>query len=337
MNDTTTALLPESTLKPGGWLAEVQRARCDGSTPLRTYQGMLCDEIVLPQRALEMRDPLQVVLVCNAFVEALQNQCFFIAGEFAPEALWSLHAHDYFTQASTGGHAQYFANRRNDDIALRSCASALKSMLADPHADLFNLMLRLNRSPPKVARKIAVQAGYRNAAAALRDLDRKFAELEKAEPLLVRHKMWLKSLRKLKLVADAELGAHIDRIAAANPLLRQRKEEAGRFRVEHERTDPAFRAARALCEMAGLQFAGLRQVGFAPMRTVWPEGPERRSFVYRIDTDRGPRAAVFYQEGWLAKRRLAVLIEQGAPLPLGSLTVPAGEYASIVPPAPKGS
>jgi len=317
--------------EPGGWLAEYQRAHCTGGSPLRTYQGLLNDEIVLPESAAAHAEPAPIVLACNAWVEALQNQAFFIAGEFAPEALCSFYAHDYVTQAKAGGHAQYFAARGGDELVLRCCAAGLKSMLADPHYEIFNLMVRLRRSPRKVARKLMAEKRYGNMAAAWRDLDKRLAQLEVKEPLTARQKVWLKSLRKLKIVPDAEMAMHLNRVANANRLFQHRRQEAARLQAEYERDDPAYKAARALCEMTGLRFAGLHAGAFAAMQESWPEGPARSGFVIRIDTDRGPRAALFYVEGGFFKRRLAVLIEPGNPLPVGSLTLAQGEYDAIVP------
>ncbi len=317
--------------EPGGWLAEYQRAHCTGASPLTTYQGLLADEIVLPKSAADHTDALQLVLACNAWSEAMKGQVFLIAGEFAPEALWSLYAHDYVSQTRAGGHAQYFASRRGDELALKCARQGLKSMLADPHLELFELALRLQRSPAKAARKLAKQKGYRNVAAALRGLDQKLIELESKEPLTPRQKTWLKSLRKLKLVPDAEMSAHLVRIAGLNPLRAKRIEEAARIRAEHERDDPAFKAAKALCEMAGLQFAGLGEGAFGRMRNVWPEGPDRAAFILRVETNRGPRPAALYSEGGFIKSWLAVLLEPGQPLPIGSLKLSKAEYMAIVP------
>jgi hypothetical protein len=317
--------------EPGGWLAEYQRARCTGATPLKTYQGLLSDEIMLPESAVAHPDPVQLVLACSAWVEALQDQALFIAGEFAPEALCSFYVHDYITQAKAGGHAQYFAARGGDDLALRCCSAGLKSMIADPHYELFNLMFRLRRGSRKNVRKLMSERRYRNMAAAWRDLDKKLAELEEKEPLTARHKTWLKSLRKLKIAPDAEMSQHLNRVAASNRLYQHRRQEVARLREEHERDDPTYKAARTLCDMAGLRFAGLHAGAFAPMRQIWPEGPDRAGFAIRVDTDRGPRAALFYVEGGFFKRRLAVLIEHGNPLPVGSLTLAQGQYDEIVP------
>ena len=317
--------------EPGGWLAEYQRAHCMGASPLKTYQGLLVDEIVLPESAAAHVDPLQLVLACNAWVEALQDQALFIAGEFAPEALSSFYVHDYLTQAKAGGHAQYFAARGGDDLALRCCAAGLKSMIADPHLELFDTMIRLRRGRRKNVRKLMAERRYRNMAAAWRDLDKKLAELEEEEPLTPRHKTWLKSLRKLKIAPDVEMSQQLNRVAAFNRLYQHRRQETAQLRAEHERDDPTYRAARTLCDMAGLRFAGLHTGAFAPMRASWPEGPDRAGFAIRVDTDRGPRAALFYIEGGFFKKRLAVLIEHGNPLPVGSLTLSAGEYAEIVP------
>lgn len=318
-------------VEPGGWLAEYQRAHCSGATPLTTYQGLLADEIVLPQSAAEQNDPAQLVLAATAWAEAMQSQVMLIAGEFAPEALWSFYAHDYVTQTKASGHAQYFAMRGGDELALKCAGQGLKSMLADPHLDLFNLMLRLKRLPAKAAKKLAAQKGYRNINAALRDLDRKLLDLEQSEPLTPRHKTWLKSLRKLKIAPDAEMNSHLVRIAGLNPLRAKRLEEAARIRAEHERDDPAFKAAKELCQMAGLQFTGLGQSSFGRMREAWPEGPDCAAFLLRVGTNRGQRMAAIYKEGGLIKNRLAVLLEPGQPLPIGSLKLSKDDYAAIVP------
>ena len=323
--------------EPGGWLAEYQRERCNGATQLTSYQGMLADEIVLPQSAATAKDPALLVNAATAWVEAMLGQALFIPGEFAPEALWSFYVSDYVTQAKAAGHAQYFMLRGGDEIALRCVSSGLKSMVADPHLDLFALMVRLKRAKPQAAKKVAAQKGYRNVAAALADLDKKLAELETKEPLMPRHKTWLKSLRKVKLVEDDEVAQSVARLAALNPLRAPRKGESDRLRAEQQRADPAFQSASSLCEMAGLRLTGLGRSGFVQMRTIWPEGPDRTGFAYRVETDHGPRAGMFYVEGGLFKRRLAVLIERGAPLPLGSLSLTRGDYAAIVPAPAKGS
>lgn len=322
---------PIEAPEPGGWLAEYQRAHCTGASALTTYQGLLNDEIVLPESAAAHAEPLQLVLACNAWVDALRDQAFFIAGEFAPEALCSFYAHDYVTQAKAGGHAQYFALRGGDDLALRCAAAGLKSMLADPHFEIFNTMTRLRRGSRKTARKLMAERRYRNMAAAWRDLDKRLAELEVSEPLTPRQKIWLKSLRKLTIVPDAEMTHHLNRIASANRLYQHRRQEAARLQAEHERDDPTYQTARTLCEMAGVRFAGLHAGSFGAMQESWPEGPARSGFVIRVETDRGPRAALFYFEGGLFKKRLAVLIEHGNPLPVGSLTMTGAEYDAIVP------
>ncbi len=320
----------------GGWLEERQRALCGGASALSTFQGLISDEIVLPQSAATDPDPLRLVMAATGFVEALHNQAFFIPGEFAPEALCSFYAHEYLAQASVGGHAQYFTNRGEDEVATRCVAAALRAMGAERHYDLFELMLRLMREPPKAARKLARKMKCGDVAAALRALDTRLAALEAKEPLTARHKAWLRSLRKVNVVADADLNLHLNRIAGVNRLFQQRRTEADRLRAQRERRDPEFRAAKALCDMAGVRFMGLARGGFTPMRVIWPEGPNRPAYAFRVDTHRGPRAACFYEDGVLRKRRLAVLIERGGALPVGSLKLSREDYAAIVPRQPKG-
>lgn len=317
--------------EPGGWLAEFQRTHCAGSSALSTYQGMLADEIVLPQSAADNSDPAVLALACNAWAEAMQNQVMLIAGEYAPEATWSYYVHDYLTQAMAGGHAQYFAVRGGDELALKCAGAGLKSMLADPHLELFNLMVRLKRLSRPAAKKLAKQKGYGSVTAAFRDLDKKLHDLEAREPLAPRQKTWLKSLRKLKLAPEAEMSSHLMRIAQLNPLRARRIEEAVRARAEHERTDPSYKTVKALCEMASVQFKSLGKGAFAEMRSIWPDGPRRPAYLLRTETDRGALWAAIYSEGGLFKRQSAVLIEPGRALPLGSLRLSRDEYDGIVP------
>jgi hypothetical protein len=314
--ETTEAAPAETIEQPVPWLIQYQRAQCTGESPLATFQGLLCDEIVLPQSAADHPDPAQLVLAADALADALLSQAQFLPGEFAQEALWSYYTRDYFTQVSAGGHAQYYANRGGDEIAIRCASAGLKSMLADPHLELFNLMVQLKRLKPADARKLAQRRGYRSAAAALRDLDAKFAELEAKEPLTPRHKTWLKSLRKLKLAPDEEMTGHLQRVAQANALIGRRKMEADRLRAERLRSEPSFGAMKTLCDMAGAQITRVRTLGFSPMRSFWPEGPDVRAYAFNLQTDQGPRLALFYREGALS---------------LGSLKLSKGEFEAIVP------
>ena len=326
MNDTVDTVVAE----PGGWLAEFQRGRATGASPLATYQGLLADEIVLPQSVLEHADPAQMVLASCAWTEALIEQVLMVHGEFAPESSFGYFAQDYLVQASSVGHERYFQRRGKDELALKCAAQGLKSMLAAPHLELFNLNVRLHRLPPPGARKLAVQRGYRDVKAALKDLDKRFAELEAREPLTPRHKTWIKSLRKVQFVPDADMTKHLGRLAKLNALRGQRKDEADRARKEREAIEPAFVAARTLCDMAGLQFASLRALGAAQLRDVWTEGPDGQGFAFRIETDKGPKSALFYVQGALFKKRLGVLIEDGNPLPLGSLSPSEAEFNAII-------
>lgn len=321
----------EAIEQPVPWIVQYQRVQCTGASPLTTFQGLLCDEIVLPQSAADHGDPAQLVLATDAWVEALTNQIYFLPGEFAQEALWSFYARDYLTQVSEGGHAQYFANRGGDEIALRCAGAGLKSMLADPHLQLFNLLVRIKRAKPAQARKIAAEHDYRSAQAALKDLDKRFAKVESKEPLTTRHKTWLKSLRKVKFAPDAEMTGHLQRVAQANKLFARRKLEADRVRAETLRASAPFRAVKTLCNMAGLTITNFRTMGFGPMRSVWPDGPDLRAYIFRADTDKGPRAAVFYREGRFFKRYLSALLVQDGGLPLGSNALTEAEYSEIVP------
>lgn len=317
---------------PVAWIVQYQRAQCNGSSPLSTFQGVLCDQIILPQSAADHGDPTQLVMAADVWVDALLNQAQFLPGEFAHEALWSFYARDYLTQVTAGGHDQYFANRSNDEIALHCASAGLKSMLADPHLELLTLLLKLNRaSTPQAARKIAAEHGYRSAKEALKDLDKRFAEIEVSEPLTPRHKAWLKSLRKVKLVPDSEMTGHLQRAAQSNTLFPRRKMESERVRAEALRASPAFRASKALADMAGVKISNFRAVGFAQMRSVWPDGPDLRGYICRVETDKGTRGAVFYAEGLLSKRYLSVLVDESGGLPLGSLALSKEDYDAIVP------
>jgi hypothetical protein len=316
----------------GGWLIEHQRVRLQGGAALETYQGLIADEIVMPQSAMDAADPAAAVDAAVRFADVMENQALFLPGEFAQEASWCFYVNDYLRQVNAGGHGQYFVNRGGDEIALRCCAFGLKSMIADPHLDLFNLFVRVQTSAPKAARRIAKEAGYNSPAAAIRDFDKRFAAIEAKEQLVPRQKTWLKSLRKLKVVPDAEVRDNLQRLASANRLLHARKNERDSRRAELEQSDPAYRVAAALCAAAGLRFIDLHASGFAPLRSVWTDGPDRTAYAFRVDTDRGARAALLYSDGGFSKRYRAVLLED-AGAPLTAQTLSRGAYDEIVPAA----
>lgn len=325
--------IPEVAIveQSGGWLAEYQRGKRAGGSAMDTFQGVLVDEIVVPESAAKADDPAAMVRAAVAFADTMQNQAFYLPGEFAQEAAWIYYVNDYLDQVKDGGHVQYFANRGDDELALRCTAFGLKSMLADPHLALFNLSVQLETSEPKAARNVALKAGFKNTVAATRDLDRKFAAIEQEEPLVPRQRTWLKSLRKVHVTPDEEIRQRIAYLIASNPLRDSRVQEARRLQSEKETTDPAYISVRALCDQAGLQFVSLRGLGMTQMRSVWPEGPNKRAHAWRVETDRGTRTALFYAEGALFKRHLAVLTGEGEPLPMGSLSMTPAEFAAVVP------
>ena len=325
--------IPEVAIveQSGGWLAEYQRGKRAGGSALETFQGVLVDEIVVPESAAKANDPAAMVRAAVAFADAMQNQAAYLPGEFAQEAAWIFYVNDYLDQVNGGGHVQYFANRGEDELALRCTAFGLKSMLADPHLALFNLSVQLRTSEAKAAKRAAINAGFRNTQEASRDLDRKFAAIEQEEPLIPRQKTWLKSLRKVRVTPDEEIRQRIAYLIASNPLRDGRLREAARVQSEKEGTDPVYVSVRALCEQAGLRFTGLRGLGLTQVRTVWPEGPNKRAHAWRVETDHGVRTAVFYADGALFKRHLAVLTGEGEALPLGSLAMTPAEFAAVVP------
>lgn len=315
------------------WLADHQRAQCDGRSALTTFQGMLVDEIVAPQSSFDAENPGALVHATAAFCRQMQNGAMLLPGEFAQEAMWSFHVEFYRLQVAEGGHAQYVANSGWAPVAVRCCGYGLKSMVADPHHEILRQLAKYTQAEQSDARKLAKANGFRNVEAAIADLDKRFAALEASEPLLARHKTWLKSLRKLKVVPDGEIIGHLKRIAASNPLRGRRQAETVEAQRERDANDPARRAVREMCELAGLRFSGSGRGAVGAVQSVWPEGPAKRGFAVAAATDQGARTAVFFVEGGLMKKRKAVLIEPGKPLPVADMILDRGAFEDIVPEA----
>jgi len=299
---------------------------------METYQGLIADEIVIPQSAWESADPKAAIAAAVRFAEVMENQALMLPGEFAQEASWCFYVNDYLAQVRAGGHGLYFVDRGGDELALRCCAFGLKSMLADPHLDLFNLFVRVQTSAPKIAQRVARDAGYKNISAALRDLDKRFAEIEAKEPLAPRQKTWLQSLRKLRVTPDAEYQDYLRRLAMANGLMNERRNEPARARSGPDASDAAQRVAASLCEAAGLRLIAVRASGATPLRAVWKQGPDRDAFALRVETDRGPRAALVFADGGLTKRTRAVLLEEGGGgQPAATVQLERAAYDEIAP------
>ncbi|WP_395647486.1 hypothetical protein [Terricaulis sp.] len=316
---------------PPPWIEQFQREHLAGDTALTTFQGLLTDELILPRGALDSKDPAALVNASIAFVNSMQNDALLLPGEFAQEALWGYFAQDYVNQAREGGHVQYFLNRGGDSLAVKLSGMGLKSMIADPHLALFNQFLRLRRADEKQAHRLAKEAGFRNVEAAIRGIDAQFQQIEQSEPLVPRHRTWLKSLRKLRVVPDADWRDAVMRIAHSNPLLQARRAEREHAHVEFLSSDPVAQTALELCAMAGLRFDGIGQGAVAPVRSVWPEGPNARAMAWRVDTDAGPRNLLMYVDGGFFKKRLAVLVEPGQALPAGSTALTRENFEAAAP------
>lgn len=312
------------------WLAEHQRAQCDGRTALTTFQGQLSDEIFVAKSAADSENPLALIVATAAFCKQMRAGALLLPGEFAPEALWSFQAEYYRAQVAEGGHAQYVVNSGWTPIAVQCCAHGLRRMLADPHYDIFTRVVKYAEADPLELKKLLKADRFRNLSAAYAELDRRFHELEAREALMARHRTWLKSLRKLRIVPDGDLPGHAQRLASLNPLRMQRlSETAAQQRARDD--DPALLAVRRLCEAAGLRFTGAGNGVRSSVRALWSTGPERRGYAVATVTDRGARTALFFADGGMVKRRKAVLIEAGNETPLADIILDRAEFEAIVP------
>ena len=95
----------------------MQRAACDGSTALSTFQGMLADEILLPQSAMDAKDPMAAA--------ARHTRVCFRAGEPGVPDPWRVRARgadghigrcDYIEETRAGGHVAYWLSNRGGTI-----------------------------------------------------------------------------------------------------------------------------------------------------------------------------------------------------------------------------
>ncbi|MDX2273839.1 MAG: hypothetical protein NW206_00190 [Hyphomonadaceae bacterium] len=316
---------------PPPWIETYQREHLTGGSALTTFQGLLHDELIVPQSALDAADPNVLANANIAFVNSMQDEALLLPGEFAQEALWSYFALDYVQRVAERGHVQYFQTRGEDELALKLAGQGLKSMIADPHLALFRQSLRLQQLEPKEAKKFAEKAGYRSVEEALRDFDRRLNELEQSEPLKARYKLWLKSLRKVRVVSDAEWQEALTRIASSNPLSAPRRAERARVEAELQNTDPTYLSVRALCDAAGLGFGGLEVLGAEPLQNSWPDGPKRQAFCISTSTSAGARMAAFFIDGGMfAKKYRAVLLAPGEG-PVADQTLTAAEFEAVVP------
>ncbi|MGE0594755.1 MAG: hypothetical protein AB7P07_00190 [Hyphomonadaceae bacterium] len=316
---------------PQAWLTEHQRAQCTGASALTTFQGMLCDEILVPASALTAKDPEALVGAVCSFGHAMLQQAMLLPGEFAHEALWSVHVDYYRRQVREGGHAQYIANSGWAPIPVRATGYGLKRMLADPYYDVLRDVAKLTQAEPREAKKLAAAQGHRDVPAALRALDKRFADLEREEPLTPRHRTWIKSLRKLNAVPDETLRAHMNRIVSLNPLWMARRAEDSEKHRKAAEMDPTLQAVRALCQDAGLKLQGLNGAARTPVRASWRAGPNRPGVMREAVTDQGKRIALFYADGALMKKYKAVLLEPGREAPVAEAALTRADFETIAP------
>ena len=91
------------------------------------------------------------------YSRVLEDQAFFIPGEYALEALtgrWAIH---YIEETRAGGHLSYGLATHWDDLKVRAAMAGLRSMGADPYMALLKEMKHLV-DDPKRGKKY--RAGY---------------------------------------------------------------------------------------------------------------------------------------------------------------------------------
>lgn len=291
------------------------------------------EDIPVPESAVQSGDPYDLVFAIVTLVNRTIFQGGFVREE-VPDAILSSYGVDYYlAQVHNGGHSQFAANSGLLDTTLADIRAGLAAMGDPVAASIFHDFEARRAADP--ARFDAAIASGPYAEHMLDDLDTRFFA-GPSKTLLATNAAWLRTLPRLRPIADDRYEAAMTSLLAANPDAPARIAQRQIFTKAWHDGDPFVQALRFLCEPpdSGILFS--RWLAGSSIET--PEGGKGGYWV--VMTNRG-RADV-----WMLPDRMmfqlqdrtgplvvlptetvreAVRMQNGGEIPIEAFGLPVGD------------
>jgi hypothetical protein len=249
------------------------------------------------------------------FVQFAVGEARLGRSEIAPNALRSYHVSVYNAQVLNGGHGQYAYNIRMDPSILADCQQGLLAM-GHVAAGLHGRMLDLARTDPGRMASVAQAAGFGPTDPLIAEIDAEFYRLARTAPLLAANGAWLRSVRELQVVPDADYPSVLRKLAQRGATRPQRAEPPEPHGFGK---DPMTVALNYLAMMVPKPFTGLTLVKGMPGYDLG-DGVQLIRFVAECNGER--YSAFFHPEACL------LFTEQQPPLEIAK--VPTEMVVSFV-------
>jgi hypothetical protein len=237
------------------------------------------------EAALASDDPYDLVQADIDFVNWAIQQALLTRAEIPREAYLAYHVDYYLAQVNNGGHGQFASNSGMRSNIISDISLGLEIIEAGGFLKIFTQFLEIVKSNSEVASLIQSDTESSSSPDQLEktserfkalskwfgNLDNRFFDLNKTDPLVSRNAGWLRTLPVLKVLPTNLLGTEMAAIIAKNRLFSSRQAKRAADQEAYEARQPMYIAAKALCAAAGLRFLGFTtgRVGDNPGYFSW--------------------------------------------------------------------
>jgi hypothetical protein len=207
--------------------------------------------VTISKEALGGGDPAEIVGSNVKFVSALMAE-HLRPDEISRDALLSYYVDYYLAEVENGGFSQFVYNSRWEPATIGFVIEGLGAIKAEQHLKLFNESAAIiDRMGPEKLKAFldSKYSGSNEERDALDEHNTRFYDLSQSENLLELNAGWLRSRPALRGMTLREMGAEVERRAAALPDREARKKAA----LEAE--PRATKLMRALAAKAGQALA----------------------------------------------------------------------------------
>jgi hypothetical protein len=252
--------------------------------------------VVVSQKALEAaQDPQKADYLTGAlvdYVNEIQRAGSYTRDELPEVAMQAYHADYYLAQVFNGGHSQFIGNTGPAQLPI-TAGDALAALMAmgasEQHQILLEMMAWVEANPGEAA----AQNGFTQRAAALKELDTRFYETERQQPMTPLAARWISSWPELQTVAPDQYASEIERLAQLHPHWSQRQIWRSVRKIRFQMMDRAQITAAAACGAVAPE----PELKLLVIRGSDQDVEAKKPIAFEVKTDKGARVCVYEEAG----------------------------------------
>ena len=248
-----------------------------GFADFQQFSSPKVSEILVRKSHFDSLDKRSLVDAVIDFKNNLHKYGAYTRFEIPSELNQSYYVDFYEAQVRNGGHAQFISNSRLDKGLIDDVAQGLAAMGATEYREIFEAV-RQRVDADTVLREDALEsAGFvakNGTGQRSRELEKynlEFYDLRKIDQLSDRNSAWLRSLKILRVVDDADWIEEFYKLTLLNPLRLERLRKAGQPELDFQRDmqpktedeKRAYREGAELCQKTDTFLVRVKSAGQA--------------------------------------------------------------------------